>query len=423
MAPNPPTALLASKGINSRLAALAAGAGLSEFGDVLFLVAFTAGLYVSTGSARTVGFILVAFSVGNLLGALAGGTLVDRLPVRAWLFLGNLATAALVVVFTYTTALPAVAALALVVGLIGRALLVGQQACIPLIEPAALLRANAVIMSSRRLGQLAGPFLGGTLVALGHTREAYLINAATFVLSAVATVVALPPRRRTHRHELAEEAAASPATGIIAYARRVPAVRTSFLVQCIIGIIIGTSNTLMVVYATELLHGGPRSYGLLNTFTAVGAILGGFTAGVLSRRTSAKLSTVICLALAGLALGLLPTVRWLSLAALLRATGGWAWNILNIILLATLHEGGPPHLHGRIIGLTRSGQDICIIIFTALAGTTATLIGTTGVLITTGALGVVSALALALTRNPFNWHPTQALKPGTSGLSRLRQSP
>ena len=107
--PDAPTAPSTRTHLNSRLAALAAGAGLSEFGDVLFLVAFIAGLYVTTGSARTVGFVLVAFSVGNLVGAIAGGSLIDRLPVRAWLVLGNLGTSALVVVFAYATALPAVA--------------------------------------------------------------------------------------------------------------------------------------------------------------------------------------------------------------------------------------------------------------------------------------------------------------------------
>ncbi|OXM59907.1 MFS transporter [Amycolatopsis vastitatis] len=395
--PDAPSAPPASKGVNSRLVALAAGAGLSEFGDVLFFVAFIADLYVSTGSARTVGFVLVAFSAGNLVGAIAGGTLIDRLPARAWLVLGNLATAGLVV-FAYATALPAVAALALVVGVTGRALLVGQQACIPLTEPGPLLRANAVIMSTRRLGQLAAPFLAGTLVALGHTRDAYLIDAATFVFSAVATFVALPPRRRLHRQE-------ATATGIIAYARRTPAVRTSFLVQCVIGVILGTSNTVVVVYATEFLHSGPRGYGILSTFTAVGAILGGLTVGLLRRRASAKWATVGCLAVAGLALGLLPAVPWLAVASLLRACGGWAWNVLSIVLLAALHEGGPRHLHGRLIGVTRSGQDICLIIFTALAGTAATLVGITGVLLGAGVLGVASALALALARRPFDWQP------------------
>lgn len=396
-----PTAPPTRHGVNSRLAALAVGAGLSEFGDVLFFVAFIAGLYVTTGSARTVGFVLVAFSAGNLIGAIAGGTLIDRLPARAWLVLGNLATAALVVVFACATALPAVAALSLVVGVTGRALLVGQQACIPLTEPGSLLRANAVIMSTRRIGQLAGPFLAGTLVALGHTRDAYLIDAATFVFSAVATFVALPPRSRIHR----QDDDAAPAAGIIAYARRTPAVRTSFLIQCVIGVILGTSNTVVVVYATEFLHSGPRGYGILSTFTAVGAIVGGLTVGLLRRRASAKWSTVACLAVAGPALGVLPVVPWLAVAALLRAGGGWAWNVLNIILLATLHEGAPRHLHGRLIGVTRSGQDICIIIFTALAGTTAGLVGITGVLLGAGVLGVASALALALARRPFDWQP------------------
>jgi MFS family permease len=396
--PDAPAAAPTRKRVNSRLAALAAGAGVTEFGDVLFLVAFVADLYVSTGSPRTVGFVLVAFGVGNLVGAIGGGSLVDRLPVRTWLVLGSLATAALVVVFAYATALPAVAALALVVGVSGRALLVGQQACIPLTAPDSLLRANAVIMSTRRLGQLAGPFLAGTLVALGHTRGAYLIDAATFVFSAVATFAALPPGSRVHRPETA-------ATGIVGYARRTPAVRTSFLVQCVIGVIVGTSNTVVVVYATEFLHSGPRGYGILSTFTAVGAILGGFTVGLLRRRASAKWSTVACLAVAGLALGLLPAVPWLALAVFLRAGGGWAWNVLNIILLAALHEGAPRHLHGRLIGVTRSGQDICIIVFTALAGTTAGLIGITGVLLGAGALGVVSAVALALARRPFDWQP------------------
>lgn len=390
------------KPVNSRLVALATGAGLCEFGDVLFFVAFIADLYLLAGSARTVGFVLVAFSVGNLLGALLGGLLIDRLPARAWLGWGNLGTAALVVVFAYATPLPMVAALALLVGLVGRALLIGQQACIPLTEPAVLLRANSVFMSSRRLGQLAGPFLGGTLVAVGHAREAYLINAATFVLSAVAILIALPAGARVHRPGDHTDA---PPIRILDYARRTPAVRASFFVQCVIGIIGGTANTLLVVYATETLHGGPGSFGILITFTAIGAIIGGFTTGILARHTSPKWATAACLAVSGCALGLLPAVPWLALAVVLRAAGGWAWNVLNIILLTNLHEGAPSRLQGRIIGFTRSGQDICLIVFTALAGTAVTLIGTTAALITAGVLGVLSGVALALTRRPFDWSP------------------
>ncbi|WP_152546939.1 hypothetical protein [Amycolatopsis orientalis] len=96
------------KSVNPRLAALTAGAGLSEFGDVVFLVAFIASLSLSAGSPRTLGFVLVAFGVGNLLGAVLGGVLVDRLPAHARLVSGNLATAALVVVFAYATPLPVV---------------------------------------------------------------------------------------------------------------------------------------------------------------------------------------------------------------------------------------------------------------------------------------------------------------------------
>ncbi|WP_161780870.1 MFS transporter [Amycolatopsis orientalis] len=91
----------------------------------------------------------------------------------------------------------------------------------------------------------------------------------------------------------------------------------------------------------------------------------------------------------------------------LRAAGGWAWNVLNIILLNVLHEGAPSHLQGRVIGFTRSGQDICFIVFTALAGTAATLIGTAGALVTGGVLGVLASVALALTAHPFDWTPAR----------------
>jgi len=57
-----------------------------------------------------------------------------------------------------------------------------------------LERANAADTAIPRLAQLAGPLTGGVLVAVGGAANVLLLDAATFLLSAVFVALAVPSR-------------------------------------------------------------------------------------------------------------------------------------------------------------------------------------------------------------------------------------
>ncbi|MCS7480351.1 MFS transporter [Umezawaea endophytica] len=394
--------------MRTRLAVVALGAGVAEFGDIAFLIGIATSLYGLSGSAAVVGFGMAAYGVGSLVGALVGGVLIDALPPRPWLLWGNASGGALLACFTVAAALPVVVALIAVISLASRAMLVAQQSCLPLVEPDRLLRANSVVMSCRRVGQLFGPAAAGGLVALGSGTAVYWVNAATFVLNGAIGFLAVPAGGRVRARWVGERR-----EGALAYSARTPAARTAFAVNCVVGVVTGTTTVTLIVYTTTVLHGGPSEYGLLATFAAVGAVLGTFTATAVGRRVELRTAVVATVAVAGVALIALPFADRFAVAAALRVASGWSLNVLMILLMANLHEGAPEDLRGRMIASTRSGLDALMITFTMVSGFLVAVVGVRWVLVGVGGVTALCAAVLARTADPFRWLP----RTGTNEVS------
>jgi MFS family permease len=386
--------------MRSRLTAIALSAGVAEFGDIAFLVGITAFLYVTTDSATVVGFGMAAYGVGSLTGALAGGVLIDALPPAPWLLWGNVLGGALLAGFTLVDSLPLTIVLTGFVSFASRAMLVAQQSCLPLIEPQLLLRSNSLIMTCRRIGQLSGPAVAGGLVATGSSSWVYWINAGTFVVNGIVGFLAVPPSTRVHQRQPGERS-----HGVVSFFMRTPAARSAFAVNCVAGVIAGTSSVSIVVYTSEVLRGGAREYGLLATFTAVGAVLGTITATAIGNRFDLKPAIVTTVLVGGVALIVLPFVGYFAPAAALRVATGWSLNVLVILLMANLHERAPAAMRGRLIASTRSGQDTLMIVFTMTSGFLVAAIGVRWVLVGVGALSALCAVLLARTADPFEWRP------------------
>ncbi|WAU78286.1 MFS transporter (plasmid) [Streptomyces sp. Qhu-G9] len=375
--------------------------GIAEFGDIAFLVSLTASLYMNGGSATHVSYGMAAYGLGSLAGAWAGGTLIDKLTPRNWMFVGNVLAACLVLSNTLTDRLPVVILFAGLVSMASRAMLVGQQSCLPLVDPESSLRANSTVMLFRRIGQLAGPGLAGVLVATDNLDWVYAINAATFIAAGITAYIAVPPG------SLDIERGASK-RGSVSYILHNRAVRTSFIVNSVTGVLAGVSSVSIVVFTGEVLHGGAEDYGVLTTFSAVGAVLGTLTAGWLGKRLPVQFGAALAMGIGSLAIAVLPVVSSLFVAGPLRAATGWSINVLFILLMATLHEGAPPSLRGRVTASTRSGQDVLVIVCTMLSGAAIAELGVSWLLLGVGLLGVACALGLALSRRPFDWTSADA---------------
>ena len=184
----------------------------SGIGTMLAVIALTVDVYERTGSGAWVSAVLVADFVPTIAIGLLLGPLVDRLS-RRWLMVGaDLVRLAAFVALPFAPSAGAIVALALVVGFANGFFRPAAYAGMPnLVDRADLARANSLFQATDNLTWLLGPLLGGVLLAAYGPDVPYLVNAATFALSAV-LVLRIParllaseePLSRGHWRDLAE---------------------------------------------------------------------------------------------------------------------------------------------------------------------------------------------------------------------------
>ena len=188
-------------------ALLSAGMSISLIGDGVFVVAIAWQVYDLTSSPVALSLCGLAWSLGMLCFLLLGGAVADRVDRRLQMVVADLlrgATVAAMAVLALTGVVEVwqLVALSALFG-IGEAFFTPAfSALIPQLVPAGdLVQANALQEVMRpATTRLAGPALGGLLVAAFGAATAFLVDAASFAL-AVACVrrSARGPRRSPRR--------------------------------------------------------------------------------------------------------------------------------------------------------------------------------------------------------------------------------
>lgn len=170
-------------------------------GDGIFNTAMVWWLIQKTGSGSLVGLIMsVSFLPAILIGPFAG-TLADRLPARLLLIGADLLRAGLVVFFAWLARLEALAVEHLFV-LCGALATAGvfhsptTLTVIPRVVPAAHLEeAMALHTIVRDIAKLAGPAIGGMIIARWSVTEAFASHAGCLLFSALCVaMMAIGPR-------------------------------------------------------------------------------------------------------------------------------------------------------------------------------------------------------------------------------------
>src|SRR3989441_289961 len=152
------------------------------------------------GGAPGVGLWGAIVSASLLVFSLFGGAIVDRLPRRTAVLANDLVNGAVVsaIALLSATSQLRVEHLYLEAAVFGAAssfFYPALNALIPeLVPPQVLQAGNALRGSSRQIALLAGPVLGGALVAFAGLPLAFAADAATFFVSFAALVLARPPR-------------------------------------------------------------------------------------------------------------------------------------------------------------------------------------------------------------------------------------
>ncbi len=388
------TGALATLRAEPAYARLLLGGFISGIGDWFNTVALLGLLLRLTGSPLAVGASLAVRSAPRLLLAPLAGALADRAPRKLIVVVCDILSALVALSFLLVTDasrvwLVWVALLALVTLSAFRG--PARTGVTPaLVRPESLAGANALEGMSSGSVMLLGAALGGVVSGWLGPGPAFIINAASFAISAALTLsVAIPRTSPTRSRGLA---AALEAPAII---RRSPSLRLLLALAILWPVGGGATNTLISVYGAQVFHAGDQGIGTMYAAIGVGLLLGGLVAPRFAHHPQ------LALAVAFIADGALQVAAsrapWLGLAALGIGLSTVAAGIGNASASTILMRESPPDAIGRVFAMQDALSSVTftlsVIASGALLGVIAprTLGALAGVVIAVGGLLTVFA--------------------------------
>jgi subtilisin-like proprotein convertase family protein/predicted MFS family arabinose efflux permease len=260
----------------------------SSVGDWAYNVARLA-FVAARGAAAWLGVVTAARVLPVVLIGPFAGVLVDRCNRRVLMLSADFARAGVMMALAASAAagLPVwtIAVLAALATALGSAHPACVAATLPrLVSESRLARANAARASIGQAAIVVGPALGAVVLLLSSPETAFLVNALTFIVSAVATAAIAG----AHVFDAPREASA-PTAGFVAELRDgIRAVRSTpdvvrlLAADTACSAIYGLSTVVLVEVAMRVGH-AQDGYGLLLAALGIGGIGGAAAAGRLAR--------------------------------------------------------------------------------------------------------------------------------------------
>lgn len=271
-----------------------------------------------------------------------------------------------------------------VIALVARSL--ARAATVDVTTAANLLReGNAVNNTAFSLCFMAGPAIGGAIVAVSSTSVALLVNCGLFLVMALvlATARGLPAAVPE------PQPAAGRVRSAIAYLREQPPIRTLFSIQ-VAGVLFFTvSIPAEVVFAKHTLSSGAGGYGALLSSWGIGAVAGSLAFARWRRRPSRELIAGGAGAL-GVGFALMAAAPVLAIAVIGSVIGGVGNGVESVAARTALQEEVEPQWMALMMSFNESMFQLVPGVGILLGGAVASIAGPR----TTLALGAAGSLVV-----------------------------
>jgi MFS family permease len=377
------------------------GQTASRFGDAVHQVAVAWLVVELTHSALAMGTVLTAELVPKLALLLVGGVLVDRVP-RIPVMLVSDAVRAIVVlvigglVLSGQVAFVHLVALGVIFGTLGAFFQPAFGALVPeLVAEEDRSSANSLLKLGAQVAGIAGPLVAAVLIVIGGLALAFIGDALTFAISAVALVAI----RRGRAAEVAaaldpgDEGPRSALADLRDGFRTIVAMPWIGLTIVVAGVtnitLAGPIESVTPLLVVRHLGGDSASYGLVTAMAAAGALVGALVLG--GRRTLRHRGRLIygpwlLLAVAVAAMGLPIGVAGVALAA---AIVGLCETTLGLAWVHALQQYVPGDRLGRVYSIDALGSYALIPVGYAVAGAVADAVGPAPVFVAGGLISMV----------------------------------
>jgi len=395
---------------------------LSVAGDQLARVALTVLVYDRTRSALLAAITFVVSIVPTFVGGVTLAWLADRYPRRRVMIVCDLVRAVLVLVMALPgVPIAAMVALLFVVVLAGAPFTSARAALYPdVLTGDRYLMGTAVTLTTLQFAQVIGFAAGGTIVGLFGIRASLVVDAATFVASALivrAWVRARPAPVTLTRAQTAEP---SRSAGVMAGIRLVFANRT-LRTTMLFGWLAAFYNAPegVVTPLARALGGGAIAVGVILAAQALGETAGAI---VFSRFVPppTRLRSMGPLAVAASAVLVLFIWRPDLPASLLILFASGLFAAYQLAANAAFVNAAPDEQRSQAFGLAQGGMSLGQGVVMVLAGAAADHHSPALVIALCGAVGAVTALVIALgwVRDQDRSSPAPSARLGSSPRSR-----
>jgi MFS family permease len=327
---------------------------ISHTGQHITVVALPFQIFQLTGSPLAVGLIGLA-QVGPLVAfALIGGAIADRYDRRRLLIISQLGSmaASLILVGGAMAGEPPIWLLYLAAAIssaFGAIDAPTRTAAIPkLVTKKRISSAIALNQLGFQVNDVAGPALGGMLIAWAGLTTAYVIDTITFLASiwAMLLMKPMPPEEDETRTSVLLSVREG-----FSYLKGRRVLQSTFLID-LNAMVFGMPRALFPLLAVQAFHVGPIGLGLLYAAPGAGAMIGALLAGWVQNVRHQGRAVLWAVAIWGVAIvGFGLSTEAFALALVFLAIAGAADVISAIFRGTILQSSVPDRLRGRLSGI------------------------------------------------------------------------
>jgi MFS family permease len=355
---------------NRSFSLLWTGQLVSTIGTALTSLAASIYIYRLTGSALSVGLMLMATAAPSLLVGLFAGVFVDRYDRKKIMIAADISRAILILLIPLLVPRSVVwlYVIVMLTSAISQFFDPAHESILPEVASDEELSAANSLIAISQFGSTAVGFAAAGLIASSASINwAFYADALTFLFSGVCVyLIQVKPIQAEE-----ETSAAIVIKNLRAGVRQLfstPVLRSLFLVQAVVLVSFGLSNTLLLPFALKALKATEFEYGLQEGLTSIGFVVG----SLLMAKLFDRLQAGAWLAISFLGMGLIGIVysslQSVTLAIALITFSGLFNAPSSIGRRVIVQRNTPPEMRGRVSSAFFVARDVLFLIGMGAAG-------------------------------------------------------
>jgi len=390
------------------------GTSLSHVGDFIQAMAQSWLVWTMTGSPFLLGVVGFCQALPRLLLGVVGGAIVDRVERRRLLLSTQIlamlqASIFWALVYFEEIQFWHVTILVLFLGTVNTINQTARHSLINNLVPREdLMNAIALNSSMANLAKIAGPSLGGVLISVIGVAGCLFVNAVSFLAIIITLIVMVFPAGRSISEQEAPfwEEVREGYRFLRAERRLLAIILLTYSVA-----LVGTPySRFLPVFATDVLHAGPSTFGLLLAAPGAGAVIAGLSIASLGRLRRRLHFVAMSVYAFSLFLVLFSFCRSLPLSMLFLVLVGASNIAFRSVANSVVQMETPPHLLGRMLSLFFMDKGMWSF-GTLFIGSVAQVVGTPNAIAISGAgCALAATVLLYQQRQARENHPVEVSK-------------